>query len=298
MKRISLWGALALAVAIWCGTAVAQRAAVQPDSTKAPASNSAPPNAAEEPLFPVPPMPTGEVSLVGGTVVKVDRVRNRLSVRPFSGKKMSMFFDERTHIYRDGMETTQLGIHPGDRVYVDTMLDGSRVFARNIRVQTHAAPADARGQVLGYDRSTGVMTVRDELSSQDVSFHVTRDTVIKTEQPSAAADLRPGSLVAVQFSPASADRGVAWQISVLASPGNKFTFAGKVVFLDLRDGILGIQNQTDNRIYNLHFTPATPGVSQDLVVGSEVTAPAVFNGTDYVAQQISMNQAKSTLPQQ
>ncbi len=297
MNRIYLRAALALAAVIWCGTAVAQQRAVQPSSRKAPAASSAPANTAEEPLFPVPPMPKGEVSLVGGTVAKVDRVRNRLSVRPFGGKNMSMFFDERTHIYRDGIETTQLGIHPGDRVYVDTMLEGSRIFARNIRVETHSAPADARGQVLAYNPSTGIMTVLDELSSQDVNVRVTRDTVIQGEQPGGGADLRPGSLVVVQFSPQRADRGLARQISVLATPGSNFLFAGKVIFLDMRSGILGIQNQTDNKIYNLRFTPSTPGVSRDLVVGSEVTAPAVFNGTEYIAQQISLTQAKVQAPQ-
>ena len=87
-----------------------------------------------DPLLDVPPLPKGKATLVGGRVGKIDPIRNRITVEPFGGgDKMKVFFDERTHIYRDGTETTQANIHKGDRVYVDTLLDGPRVFARNIR---------------------------------------------------------------------------------------------------------------------------------------------------------------------
>src|SRR5262249_51616637 len=97
-----------------------------------------------DPLLDVPPLPKGNVTVVGGTVEKVDQIRNKMVVEPFGGgDKLKVTFDERTHIFRDGTETTQMGIHKGDRVYVDTMLDGARVFARNIRVQSQVGAADA-----------------------------------------------------------------------------------------------------------------------------------------------------------
>src|SRR5688572_193391 len=100
-----------------------------------------------DPLLDVPKLPEGKVSLVGGTVLKIDQIRNRLVVEPFGGgEKLKMTFDERTRVFRDGTETTQMAIHKGDRVYIDTMLDRARVFARNIRVQSQAGPADASGQ--------------------------------------------------------------------------------------------------------------------------------------------------------
>ena len=55
-------------------------------------------------------------------------------------------FDERSHFFRDGVETTQLAIRKGDRVYVDTMLDNTRVFARNVRINTGVTAANASGQ--------------------------------------------------------------------------------------------------------------------------------------------------------
>ena len=38
-------------------------------------------------LLDVPPLPKGQVSLVGGIVTGIDRVRNKLTVRVFAGKK-------------------------------------------------------------------------------------------------------------------------------------------------------------------------------------------------------------------
>src|SRR4051812_34289596 len=89
-------------------------------------------------LLAPPPQPKGKVSLFGGTVKDVDAIRNKMTLQVFGGNKTKVFFDERSHIYRNGVETTQLGIHKGDRVYVDTQLDKGRLFARNIQVQTGA----------------------------------------------------------------------------------------------------------------------------------------------------------------
>ena len=69
---------------------------------------------------------------------------------------MKVFIDERSHIYRNGTETTVLGIHKGDRVYVDTMLSqDNRIFARNVRVLTETGLAEVRGQVVSSDPSRG-----------------------------------------------------------------------------------------------------------------------------------------------
>ncbi len=132
-----------------------------------PTAETAPPTAdIPDPLLDVPPLPKGKVTLVGGTVANIDRIRDRLAIQPFGGgSKMKVFFDERTHIYRDGVEITQAKINKGDRIYVDTMLDGARVFARTIRILTQFGPADARGQLQSFDPRNGNIYMRDELSS-------------------------------------------------------------------------------------------------------------------------------------
>lgn len=245
---------------------------------------------ANDPLFGVPPMPKGKVSLVGGTVQKIDRVRNRVTVKPFGGgQKMTLGFDERTHIYRDGRDVTERGIQRGDRVYVDTMLDGAHLFARNIRVVTQLVPADARGQIVTYDARRGVMTMQDDLSSTPVTFRITHDTAVKDREGAAdnSIDLVPGSLVAVRFSPDRTRRDVAQEISILAVPGANVMFIGKVRHLDLRSGTLAVENQTDNKTYELRFEPGLVG--DNVMVGSDVTVSAVFEGKGYRAKSISVN---------
>ncbi|HET8668038.1 MAG TPA: DUF5666 domain-containing protein [Terriglobales bacterium] len=244
-----------------------------------------------DPLLDVPPLPKTQVTLVGGTVTRIDRVRNRLTVEPFGGKKMKLSFDERTHIFRDGVETTQLGIRKGDRVYVDTQLDGSRIFARNIRVESKAGPADARGQIVSFDQKRGTMVVRDDLSSQPVTFRVGSSTAVRGKGQSFA-DLVPGSLVSVRFAAGAGDRGVAQEINISARPGETFTFAGKVTHLDLSSGILAVQNGTDGRTYEIRFDPNSLN-AQNLAIGSDVAITAEFDGSSYKARNITVNQAKA-----
>ncbi len=248
-----------------------------------------------DPLLEVPPMPQGKVSLVGGTVDKIDRVRERLVVHAFRGPKIRVAFDERTHIYRDGVETTMLGIHKGDRIYVDTMLDKDGVFARNIRVETEGSVVDARGQVISYDPRSGSMTLRDELSAQAVSFGVNANTrVIRSpggsvgmaDQAGSNSDLQPGALVTVQFVTGKGEHGQAREIKVLASPGMAFTFAGKVTHLDLSHGLLAVHNDTDSRTYDIVFPRQM--AAADLGIGSDVRVDAVFNGKGYTARTIQM----------
>ncbi len=244
-----------------------------------------------DPLLDVPPPPKGKATLVGGLVGKIDPIRNRITVEPFGGgDKMKVFFDERTHIYRDGTETTQANIHKGDRVYVDTLLDGPRVFAKNIRVVTQLLPADASGQIMAYDRRSGAMTVHDQLSAGPVSFTVGPQTVVTKEDHSSGsvADLREGALISVKFSPGTRHRGTAQQIAVLATPGTTFTFAGKVTHLDLRTGVIAVDNMSDHQTYDISFDPKNK-LQDDITIGSQVQVTATFTGRGYKAQTIAAN---------
>jgi len=276
-------------LALLVGAAAAQ-------STEPTAPQPAAPEAVEnqaadapDPLLDVPPLPKGKITLVGGRVKKVDHIRNRMELAPFGGGKLKVRFDERTRIFRDGVETTQLGVQRGDRVYVDTMLVDAKVFAKNIRVQTQAQAADAKGQLLSFDRKRGVITMRDQLSALPVSFVLGADSTIKRgDNDVPAAELEPGALIAVRFARQDRERPVARVITVYAIPGNTFQFAGRVTHLDLRTGLLALENRTDNKIYDLHFDSATVGRTAELRVGAEVTAVARFAGQNYVATDIQV----------
>ncbi len=295
IRNAILWLMLLLSVAM----AVAQTTqSTQPATSNSqgttPARTSADdrdPGNAGDPLLDVPPLPKGQVTLVGGTVAKVDQIRNRLVVEPFGGgEKLKVTFDERTHIFRDGTETTQLAIRKGDRVYVDTMLNGSRVFARNIRVQSQIGPADASGQVESFNPSAGVLTLRDQLSAEPVSFRVDSGTTVKRDgQPGALADVKSGSLVSLKFAAGGRARGVVKEIAVIAVPGTSFTFVGRVTHLDLRGATLAVQNQSDGKTYDITFDPGKTEGRADLVVGSHVTIIATFTGSGYKAESVTIN---------
>ncbi|MCI0351516.1 MAG: hypothetical protein L0Z53_19000 [Acidobacteriales bacterium] len=244
-----------------------------------------------DPLLDVPPLPEGNVTVVGGTVAKIDQIRNRMVIEPFGGgEKMKVRFDERTHIYRDGTETTQMGIHKGDRVYVDTMLDGVQVFARKIRVQSQAGPADASGQIEALNLSTGVMTLRDQLSAEPVNFRVDTSTIAKQDSKRIGLNnVKTGSLVTLKFAPGGRTRGVVKEISVLAVPGTSFTFSGKVTFLDLRSKALAVENFSDGKTYDINFDPAAVEGRENLFVGSQVTIVATFTGSGYTAEMLTVN---------
>jgi hypothetical protein len=244
-----------------------------------------------DPTLDVPALPKGNVTVVGGTVAKIDQIRNRMVVEPFGGgEKLKVTFDERTRIFRDGTETTQMGIHKGDRVYVDSMLDGSKVFARNVRVQSQAGPADASGQIEALNLNSGVLTLRDQLSAEPVNFRVDSGTVAKHDgKQIGLAEVKSGSLVTLTFAPGGRARGVVKEISILAVPGTSFTFAGKVTFLDLRSKALAVENVSDGKTYDISFDPPAVEGRENLTVGSQVTIVAAFTGSGYVAQSLTVH---------
>jgi hypothetical protein len=249
-------------------------------------------NASYDPLLDLPPLPKGQTTLVGGTVHSVDQIRDWLKVQPFGGQTMKVFFDERTHIYRDGVPSTQLVIRKGERVYVDTMLDGTRVFARNIRVVTGTLAADARGQITSNDAASGRITVQDELSARPVTFGVTKATMVSGAGSTSVAQLQPGSLVTVKFTPAHGDRDVAKEISVIAAPGSIFTFYGRISYLNMSAHTLAVANESDKKTYDIKFTP-TAVDPQLLGEGKQVLVKARFDGTGYTADNIQFMKAKS-----
>jgi hypothetical protein len=246
-----------------------------------------------DPLLQPPPMPPNKSTLVGGIAKKVDGIRNRVVIAPFgSSKTINVQFDERTHIYRDAHETTILGIKKGDRVYADTMLVGPKVFARNLRVVTTMGPAEASGQVVAYDQRSQTVRIVDKLTNTPVEFKLGKDTELRSKSGEATAnDIRPGSLVSVVFAPGQKG-GEARQISVLAVPGSNYIFAGRITNLDLRSGIIDVDNQSDGKNYELHFPPTMENRGE-LRVGAQVAANANFDGRAYRTQQITVTPEQS-----
>jgi len=234
-------------------------------------------------------LPTSKTSLIGGTVEKLDRVRDQITVQVFGGGKMKIYFDPRTHIYKDGNEALTSDLRPGDRVYVDTILNGNNIFARNIRLKTNSA-GESQGRIVSYRSDTGELVIRDALSPQPLKLHLTPQTRITADDHAvASSQLVPGALVDVKFSPQRDGHDVARDVSVLATPGASFTFAGRVTGLDLSAGLLTLLSDTDGKSYDIHLDPSTVAADDRLHQAAEVTVVAVFDGGRYLARSLTVN---------
>ncbi len=237
----------------------------------------------------LPPVPKANATLVGGTIAKLDRVRDKVVVSVFGGGKMSVFFDPRTIVYRGGKEASIADLQPGDRIYLDTILDGSTVFARTIRLQASRASGQSQGVVVKYRADRNELTMRDSISPNTIRVRISSSTqVLQGGHAVAASTLTPGALISITFSPEGDGHDAAREISILALPGQHFTFTGEVVHLDLRTGLLVVKSATDNKTYDVYLGPSiTP--DENLHAGAAVTADTDFDGSRYVARDLKIN---------
>jgi hypothetical protein len=237
----------------------------------------------------LPPLPPRRASLVGGTLEKVDHVRDQFTIRIFGGGKMKILFDPRTSILQGDGFGAASDLRIGDRVYVDTLLDHDKIFARNIRLANTGASGKSQGVVVSYRADRGELLVRDQLSPEPVRLTIdSRTEFVESGKLASANDLVPGTLVSVDFATQKSGRN-AQQISILAVPGNTFTFAGQVVLIDLHLGLLVVNSSNDHKTYEIHLDPSTLNVDDRLRVGADVTAVANFDGTQYEARSLTVN---------
>ena len=244
-----------------------------------------------DPLLDLPPLPHKEVTLIGGTVISMDEVMNRMVVQPFGGKqKMRIHLDARSHFYRDGKQITEREIQQGQRIYLDTMLNGDKVFAKTIWIRTSVESGTSRGQIVEFDRQRKLLTVRDELSDQPVKMQFSPAVVVRRgNQTATPNDLVEGALVDLSFGPQKEVR----EITLLATPGSAFTFSGRVTYLDLSRKLIAIANRSDGKNYDVYLDAIAPNLLRRLREGVDVTVSAVFDGTRYAAREIDLPTANS-----
>ena len=237
----------------------------------------------------LPPLPPSKATVLGGTIRVLDHLRDRMILQIHGGGRTVVFFDERTRVCRDGQAASLDELKNGDRVYVDTVLDGTRIFARNISLATSGAIGRTDGQVVSFEPSSGELTLRDTISLVPWKMRLTPETVIlRGDRPASPAELRRGTLVAAAFLPRSDGRVVVRQISILASPGAAFIFSGRLVHVDLHRGLLVLMDPRDQKSY-VYFNPTVRALSHDIREGADVTVSATFDGNHYAAQSITLN---------
>lgn len=241
-----------------------------------------------ESLLPdLPPLPRTNATLVGGTIQHLDRVRDRVTLRVFGGGKSSALIDPRTQVYVGDKQASIADLHEGQRVYLDTVLDGSTVFARVIRVGNAPDMGNSQGVVEAYRQDRGEITMSDGLSPLPVRIRLTPATKLtEGNRTLSASSLRPGSLIKVSFDSQGSGHDVAREISILASPGTRYTFSGEIVHIDLRTGLLVI-NSPDRNTYEIYLAPSVP--PDNLHPGAVVTAVTDFENARYVAHSVTVN---------
>jgi hypothetical protein len=232
---------------------------------------------------------SGKVSLVRGVLKRVDPVYDQLVVHAFGGRDIRIAFDGQTQFLSDNAQTDNpqmrsTSIPAGSVVSVDTVIDNGKLFARAVRTSgSHAAELD--GQVVSYDAAKSQLVLRDNISPEHVSLRITPSTtVVKRGQPASPQVLFAGMLVRVSF---SAAQNAAEKIEILAEPGRSFTFAGRIVAVDLRSHVLSLWNDSDQSLRDLAFDSVDTSTLNLLREGATVSVQAEFDGDRYNVRAIT-----------
>jgi hypothetical protein len=240
-------------------------------------------------------LPQGKSTVIGGMISSVDPVTDQLTLQVFGGRRMKILFDERTEVYRDGAKTSLRDLHANDRASVETMLDGTTVFARSIHMLSQSPEGECQGQVLSYDQGSGVLTLSESLSRDSIQLHVPAATAIVREGQTASAsghaglsDLVKGTLISARFASENKGQGVTSRIAILAIPGETLSFSGNVSFLDLRANQFVVVNASNDQSYKISFDPAAFPETRNLREGTGVKVTAEFDGSRYVARAIAI----------
>jgi len=241
-----------------------------------------------DPLLDLPPLPGKKITLIGGSITRLDRVNDRLTVQPFGAKRaMNIAFDTRTRFISNGKAADARDLKPGQRIYVDTMLNETKVFAKTVWIDNGDSTGSGQGQVISFDPARGSLAVRDELSSESMQFQTGSSTVVRRgDQTVPLSELRSGTLVALTFGPNQAGSGGVRSVTILAEPGSVFSFFGNITFLDLSRHVLAIANDPDNKTYEIQLESLPGGSVRGLHPGSRVGISATFDGNAYVARSI------------
>ena len=265
-------------------SAVAQPEPETPPSATASANTSADASA-------LPPRPKGKSTIMGGEISKVDPVRDQLTLRVFGQHQLKILFDERTQLFRDGKQIPLHDLGPVSNASVQTVLDGTSVYALSVHTLSRLPEGEYQGRVLNYDRNTRELTLNAVLSRRPVTFLVPSNTPVGpasqsqfVNQQSRDSDLVKGSLVSVEFESGKQGRGVASQITIQATPGSEVVFNGSIASLDVHAGYMVLTDSLDNQSYQISFDARKLPVIRKLRAGDHLRVSADFDGTGYVAR--------------
>ena len=269
---------LNLVSALILSTAVARAQSAQPAaSTPSSSSISEAQSGSAADIFPGANL-DGRVSLLRGTLKRMDPVRNQLVLHTFGGGDLHIWFDPRTKLVAESGNSRWSALTVGQILSIDAVSHQGKLFARSVRTE-QATSSEMSGQIVSYDATRSRLTLRDRMSPQQFSLKVLPSTVVTNgTQPSSMQGLQQGMLVHVWFT--ASDRSAS-HIEILAQPGNTYVFQGRVIALDLRSRMLSLSNDTDQSVRELSFAGLDDRNVSSLKEGIQVNIQARFDGDHY-----------------
>jgi len=244
----------------------------------------------------LPPVPRGKSTVIGGEIRSVDPVRDQMMLKVMGQHPVKILFDERTQVFRDGNRIPLRDLGPSDHASVETVLDGTDVYALSVHLLSQSPDGEFQGRVLSYDPDTGELTVSSVMLQKPIKILVPANTTVTrvgqstfARVQSGTADLMKGSLIVVRFQPDKQGRSVASQISVLATPGAEFVFNGSLSALDMHSGKLALVDPLDQKTYQISFSSSRIASTKNLHTGDHVIVTAEYDGANYVASAITVN---------
>jgi hypothetical protein len=244
----------------------------------------------------LPAPPRGKSTILGGEISTIDPVRDELTLKVAGQHPVKILFDERTLAFIDGKKISLRQLGHADHASVQTLLDGTNVFALSIHILSQSPQGEYQGRVLNYDSSSNQLTLNSTMFPEPVKILVPAGTPVVRVGQSAftsaqlgMADLVKGAMISVTFTSNKEGRGVADQVSVLATPGSTFVFTGTIASLDMHAGRLSIFDPADEKTYQVSFDAGNFPSAQNLHTGDHVMVTADFDGNHYVANAITQN---------
>jgi hypothetical protein len=244
----------------------------------------------------LPHAPGGKSTILGGEIRKIDTVRDEFTLKVVGQRPQKILFDERTEVFRDGGRVRTVDLRAASHASVQTVLDGTNVFALSIHLLSQFPEGEYQGSVLNYSSSLNELTISSVLSRTPFKLFVPAKIPIRREgqslfssMPSGVSDLMKGALISVSFESGKEGRGIATGITILAIPGSAFSFSGNISSIDMHSGILVLLDPRDDKTYRVLLATGDLATSHNLHEGDSVNVRTVFDGSNYVANAISLN---------
>ncbi len=244
----------------------------------------------------LPAVPEGKSTILGGEIRNIDFVRDQFMLKVFGQRPVKILFDERTQVFLDGKKIRIRDLHSFDHASVQTILDKTNVFALSIHMLSRSPEGEYQGQVLNFNPETRELTVGAAVTGQPIKLLVPTNAHVVREGQAASfselpgpSDLVKGALISIKFQPDKQGRGIASEITIVATPGSAFVFSGSLSSLDMHSGFLVLVDPRDEKSYRIFFDSARLPTSQNLHEGDSVRVTANFDGERYVASAIDTN---------